>query len=128
MKIELSDYLTIADVGAEFGSNKRLAMRILARAAADGNEVRERLLGRVVIHRRHLKTLSKYHYPRGSAAASAAAKKWGQRGGAAKAANRRLAEAFRAAISGRAESGTAGTEAADHPSASPRRARRAPSG
>lgn len=128
MKIELSDYLTIAEVGAKFNSNKRLAMRILARAAADGNEVRERLLGRVVIHKRHLPLLAKYHFPRGSAAASAAAKRWGRQGGATKAANRRLGEAFRAAIAARAESGSDGTGAADPQSASPRRPRRAPSG
>lgn len=127
-KIELSDYLTIPEVGAHFDSNKRLAFRLIKRAADDGHEVRERILGRVVIHRRHLPLLARYHFPRGSDAASAAAKRWGRQGGETKAANRRLAEAYRAATSGRAASGTSGREGGAPRLASPRRGRRAPSG
>lgn len=131
MKINPEDYLRIEDLAAALGTNKRGAQRVLARAAEAGFNPREKIFGRVVIHRRHLPALAKYHYPRGSERAAAQARESGSRGGAAKGASYRLKRAFLAAVAAsepRAGSDTAGTGDAAPRSRSPRRARRAPSG
>lgn len=112
MKIDPADYLTLPQFAEKLGVNKRAVMRALARALADGHDVRETILGRTVVHKRHMPLVRKYHFPRGSAAASKMAKESGRRGGSAKAANFRLRAEFLkvvAATSGRDESGTSGT-------------------
>lgn len=87
MRIETNNYLTAADVMQELGCARRGVYRAIARAKAAGHEVTENVLGRTLVKRSSLAVLKKFYFPYYSEAHQAMVKKWGSKGGTAKARN-----------------------------------------
>ena len=94
MKIEVADYLTLAQVGEHLGSNLRAATRAIARCEAEGLVVKEIILGRKVVHRSKLPIIKDHYFPYYSDAHQKMVEKWGAMGGAAKARNNRAKKAL----------------------------------
>lgn len=91
MQIDTENYLTIDQVAAAMGTNRRSVYRALARATAEGKETFVTLFGRSLLPRERLAILKSYYFPYYSEAHQAKVKEWGAAGGATKAANRRAA-------------------------------------
>ena len=87
MKIELSDYLTIAEAREAVGCSLRGLYRIIDRVEAEGHAPRQTLFGRVVIPRAMLQLLKDNYFPYYSEAHQKKVKTWGQKGGSTKRAN-----------------------------------------
>lgn len=67
MKIDPSDYLTVAEAAKAIGAdNKRAVYRAVARARNDGEETTISAFGRTLIPKAAVETLKAYYFPLGS--------------------------------------------------------------
>jgi biotin operon repressor len=91
MKIDTDDYLTVEQVAERLGTNRRGVYRAIKRAREAGHEVTVNILGRNLLTEKSAVVLKGFYFPYYSEAHQANVKKWGAKGGATKAANRRAA-------------------------------------
>lgn len=107
MKLDLSEYMTVAEAAKALGTNRRAVYRAAGRAAEEGHECMVTILGRALVPKKMFQTLRNYYFPAGSDRRAAMAEQWGRRGGEAKRDN----AVKRAATSRRSSRGTSGTAA-----------------
>jgi hypothetical protein len=82
-KINLGDYMTVAEARDAIGASPRGIWRAISRAGRD--KVCIRFLDRTLVRRSALEVLKQHFYPYGSDAHQGMVREWGRRGGTAKA-------------------------------------------
>lgn len=82
-KINLGDYMTVAEARDAIGASQRGIWRAISRAGRD--KVCIRFLDRTLVRKSALEVLKQHYYPYGSEAHQGMVKEWGRRGGTAKA-------------------------------------------
>jgi hypothetical protein len=83
-KINLGDYMTVAEAREALGASQRGIWRAISRAGRD--KVCIRFLDRTLVKKSALAVLKEHYYPYYSEAHQSKVKEWGSRGGKAKAA------------------------------------------
>jgi len=84
-KIDLSKYLTIAELRDELGCSQRAVWRVIDRVGREKCCIR--FLNATLVRKSMLEELRAHYYPYYSDAHQAMVKQWGAQGGATKAAN-----------------------------------------
>jgi hypothetical protein len=89
-RIDLSKYMTVAELRAEIGCSQRVVWRVIDRVGRERCCIK--LLNATLVKKSMLEELRSHYYPYYSEAHQAMVKEWGAQGGATKAANAAAAE------------------------------------